>query len=268
MTHKNAPLTPEGRKRLVERCRTRPIAHVAAEMGIPRATASKWVTRYRKFGELGLLDRFPHRLRAPRERNPSQPAHDHPAPDTARIEPPPVHRPERRDEPGGQDDRCQASRSHDPPGREEGRAHPRRRRLARARQDSPEAKAAARAKTRGGASRLRVPALRDRRAHAPGKHRAARERAGSHRRRILESRPRLVRQARDREDRADHHRQWLLLPLQSVRGCPGWCRASADEAVHAQAQQRVLRFQAQYGRGCIDNCPGRTVASPELELVT
>jgi hypothetical protein len=27
--------------RLVERCRTRPIAHVAAEMGISRATASK-----------------------------------------------------------------------------------------------------------------------------------------------------------------------------------------------------------------------------------
>lgn len=56
-SHKNAPLTPEGRRRLVERCRTRPIAHVAAEMGISRATASKWVNRYRKFGELGLLDR-------------------------------------------------------------------------------------------------------------------------------------------------------------------------------------------------------------------
>lgn len=35
LSHKNAPLTPEGRKRLIERCRTRPIAHVAAEMGIP-----------------------------------------------------------------------------------------------------------------------------------------------------------------------------------------------------------------------------------------
>lgn len=39
------------------RCRTRPIAHVAAEMGISRATASKWVNRYRRHGELGLLDR-------------------------------------------------------------------------------------------------------------------------------------------------------------------------------------------------------------------
>ncbi len=57
MTYRNAPLTPEGRKRLIERCRTRRIAHVAAEMGISRATASKWVTRYRKYGAVGLHDR-------------------------------------------------------------------------------------------------------------------------------------------------------------------------------------------------------------------
>ncbi|MET8231201.1 leucine zipper domain-containing protein [Micromonospora sp. NPDC005298] len=45
MTHANAPLRVEGRRRLVERCRARPIAHVAAKMGIFRATASKWVAR-------------------------------------------------------------------------------------------------------------------------------------------------------------------------------------------------------------------------------
>ena len=55
--HRNAPLTIEGRRRLIERCRTRPIAHVAAEMGISRATASKWVNRYTQFGDLGLIDR-------------------------------------------------------------------------------------------------------------------------------------------------------------------------------------------------------------------
>lgn len=55
--HANAPLSPEGRRRLIERCRDRPIAHVAAEMGISRATASKWVNRYKMYGELGLLDR-------------------------------------------------------------------------------------------------------------------------------------------------------------------------------------------------------------------
>jgi len=65
MTHKNAPLTPEGRKRLIERCQTRPIAHVAAEMGISRATASKWVNRYKRFGELGLIDRSSAPVRQP-----------------------------------------------------------------------------------------------------------------------------------------------------------------------------------------------------------
>jgi transposase InsO family protein len=52
----------EGRRRLIERCRTRPIAHVAAEMGISRACTSKWVNRWRNFGEAGLRDRssVPH----------------------------------------------------------------------------------------------------------------------------------------------------------------------------------------------------------------
>jgi transposase len=55
--HRNSPLSLEGRRRLVERCDTRPIAHVAAEMGISRACASKWVNRYRRDGEFGLVDR-------------------------------------------------------------------------------------------------------------------------------------------------------------------------------------------------------------------
>ena len=63
MTHRNAPLSIQGRRRLVERYRTRAIAHVAAEMGISRACASKWVNRWRRYGEVGLLDRpsTPHR---------------------------------------------------------------------------------------------------------------------------------------------------------------------------------------------------------------
>lgn len=63
--HSNAPLSPEGRRRLIERCQTRPVAHVAEEMGISRATASKWVNRYRMFGELGLLDRSSSPIRQP-----------------------------------------------------------------------------------------------------------------------------------------------------------------------------------------------------------
>ncbi len=50
MIHANAPLSIEGRTRLIERCKTRPIAHVAAEMGISRACASKWVNRWRRHG--------------------------------------------------------------------------------------------------------------------------------------------------------------------------------------------------------------------------
>jgi hypothetical protein len=50
-------LSIEGRRRLVARCPTRPIAHVAAEIGISRACASKWINRWRRFGEAGLHDR-------------------------------------------------------------------------------------------------------------------------------------------------------------------------------------------------------------------
>ncbi|WP_053664638.1 IS481 family transposase [Streptomyces sp. MMG1121] len=57
MLHRNAPPSPEGRLRLVQRCQHRPIAHVAAETGISRACASKWVNHYRQHSELGLLDR-------------------------------------------------------------------------------------------------------------------------------------------------------------------------------------------------------------------
>ncbi|GAB3116834.1 IS481 family transposase [Streptomyces calidiresistens] len=63
MTHANAPLSLEGRRRLIRRCRARSIAHVATEMGISRACASKWVNRWRRHGDSGLRDRSstPHR---------------------------------------------------------------------------------------------------------------------------------------------------------------------------------------------------------------
>lgn len=65
MFHRKSPLTLEGRRRLIERCQTRPISHVAAEMGLSRATASKWVNRHRAFGHEGLLDRSSTPLRQP-----------------------------------------------------------------------------------------------------------------------------------------------------------------------------------------------------------
>ncbi|MFH9424807.1 IS481 family transposase [Streptomyces sp. NPDC017529] len=64
MSHRNARLTVHGRRLLVERVRLgRPVAHVAAEMGVSRTTAHKWIRRFAAEGEAGLLDRTsrPHR---------------------------------------------------------------------------------------------------------------------------------------------------------------------------------------------------------------
>ncbi|MFD9083325.1 IS481 family transposase [Streptomyces erythrochromogenes] len=74
MSHRNARLTVHGRRILVERVLAgRPVAHVAAEMGISRPTAHKWVRRWRAEGDAGLRDRSsrpgrtPHRTPAATE---------------------------------------------------------------------------------------------------------------------------------------------------------------------------------------------------------
>jgi len=62
--HGNAPMTPRGRMIMVERIAAgRPVAHVAAEMGVSRKTADKWWRRWQADGEAGLDDRSsrPHR---------------------------------------------------------------------------------------------------------------------------------------------------------------------------------------------------------------
>jgi transposase InsO family protein len=56
--HRNARLTPAGRRILVERVESgRPIAHVAKEMGVSRTCAHRWVGRFREHGWDGLTDR-------------------------------------------------------------------------------------------------------------------------------------------------------------------------------------------------------------------
>ncbi|MFI8233890.1 IS481 family transposase [Streptomyces sp. NPDC085900] len=66
MSHRNARLTVHGRRLLVERVRSgRPVAHVAAEMGISRPTAHKWIRRWRSEGESGLIDRSSRPRRTP-----------------------------------------------------------------------------------------------------------------------------------------------------------------------------------------------------------
>ena len=57
MGHSNAPLTPEGRRRLCERVDAgRAICHVAAEAGIARQTLGKWYERWITEGDQGLVD--------------------------------------------------------------------------------------------------------------------------------------------------------------------------------------------------------------------
>ncbi|WP_406388275.1 IS481 family transposase [Streptomyces sp. NBC_00887] len=66
MSHRNARLTVFGRRLLVERvCSGRPVAHVAAEMGVSRATAHKGMRRWRNEGEAGLHDRSSKPLTTP-----------------------------------------------------------------------------------------------------------------------------------------------------------------------------------------------------------
>ncbi len=66
MAHRNARLTVHGRLLLVERvCSGRPVSHVAAELGISRATGYKWWNRWRVEGRAGLVDRSSRAHRIP-----------------------------------------------------------------------------------------------------------------------------------------------------------------------------------------------------------
>lgn len=65
-------LSPWSRLLLVERVLAgRPAAHVAAEMGVSRATAYKWVRRYRAEGGAGLADRSSRPHRSPTRTEPA-----------------------------------------------------------------------------------------------------------------------------------------------------------------------------------------------------
>jgi transposase InsO family protein len=74
VVHANARLTPAGRAILCQRIAAgRPIAHVAAEMGISRTSAYRWWSRWTAQGPVGLIDRpsvahhHPHRTPAGQE---------------------------------------------------------------------------------------------------------------------------------------------------------------------------------------------------------
>ena len=66
MAHRNAPLTPEGRRRLCQRVDAgRPICHVAAEAGVARQTLAKWHARWKADGPAGLQDRSSRPVSSP-----------------------------------------------------------------------------------------------------------------------------------------------------------------------------------------------------------
>ena len=63
-THKNAPMTPEGRLRMVQAVTGgEPASAVAARFGVDRKTVRKWLQRFLAEGDAGLTDRSsrPHR---------------------------------------------------------------------------------------------------------------------------------------------------------------------------------------------------------------
>jgi transposase InsO family protein len=72
VAHRNARLTVHGRLLLVERVVVdgRPVAHVAPELGISRATGYKWLARWRAEGPVGLLDRSSRPYTSPARTDP------------------------------------------------------------------------------------------------------------------------------------------------------------------------------------------------------
>lgn len=72
MSHPNARLSPLGRRTLVERIliEGRPVAQVAAEMGVSRQSAYKWLGRFTAEGEAGLQDRSSRPHSSPRRTSP------------------------------------------------------------------------------------------------------------------------------------------------------------------------------------------------------
>lgn len=73
MAHPRPKLSVFSRQLLVARVLVQgwPAAHVAEQLGISRATAYKWVRRYRAEGEDGLLDRSSRPHRSPRQLSPT-----------------------------------------------------------------------------------------------------------------------------------------------------------------------------------------------------
>ena len=69
MVHRNARLTPAGRRILVNRIEVDgwPVAVAAESMGVSRETAYRWLRRFRSEGVAGLEDRWSRPWRSPNQ---------------------------------------------------------------------------------------------------------------------------------------------------------------------------------------------------------
>jgi transposase InsO family protein len=72
VAHRNARLTPRGRRLIIERVRMDgwPVAHAAKAMGISRQCAHRWLARWDAEGDAGLEDRSSRPHSSPRQTRP------------------------------------------------------------------------------------------------------------------------------------------------------------------------------------------------------
>jgi transposase InsO family protein len=72
--HARAPLSPIGRRRLVERVRGKvwSVAAAAEAAGVTERTVYRWLARFRDHGEAGLIDRPPVARHQPRKTSPDR----------------------------------------------------------------------------------------------------------------------------------------------------------------------------------------------------
>jgi transposase len=71
VSHRNARLTPHGRRLLVERIQAGyPVAHVAKAMGVSRQCAHRWINRFNEAGAEGLEDRSSRPHSCPNQTSP------------------------------------------------------------------------------------------------------------------------------------------------------------------------------------------------------
>ena len=280
MTHRNAVLTPRGRYRLVMRVQAgRPIAHVAAEAGIARATLSKWLARYHQGGTQALEDRSSapaHRptrtsaktvdliehWRRAHKWSARRISHELAARGTVVsvrtvtrwLDRAGLNR--RRDiDPTGQSNRVVKPIVARFPGhmihldvKKVGRIPPASR-LAGPRARNPQGQSL---QTRQGSQdRLHLPAHRHRRLLPPGLHRGPRRREGLHHDRPLLPRPGLPGRPRRHQARASRHRQRGQLPrpdLHHDHHLPG-LTPPEDPPPHPTAQRQGRALQPHPGRG-------------------